>query len=55
MDFRRNDDWLVRRTVGMPDTIGDARLIAALAVFLLRRVYGLQPDHVVSAALETRP
>ena len=55
MDFRRNGDWLVSRSVGMPMTIGDARLMAALAVFLIRRTYCVRPEHLVSAALETRP
>jgi hypothetical protein len=53
MDFRRDGDGLVARIVGMPDSIGDARVIAGLASFLLEHAYDLPEQTVVSVAVET--
>ena len=52
MHFRGDGDRLAGRIVGMPCTIGDARLIAALASFLLEHAYDLPENSAVSIALE---
>jgi hypothetical protein len=52
MDFQKDGDGLVGRTVAMPFTIEAARLIAGLASFLLERAYDLPEKAVVSVALE---
>jgi hypothetical protein len=55
MDFHKDGDGLVARTVAMPFTIEAARLIAGLASFLLERAYDLPEKAVVSVALEIPP
>lgn len=52
MHFQRDGDELVGRIVGMPSTIGDARLIAAAASFLLENAFHVSEGSVVSIALE---
>jgi hypothetical protein len=52
MDFQKDGEGLVGRTVAMPFTIEAARLIAGLASFLLERAYDLPDKAVVSVALE---
>jgi hypothetical protein len=52
MDFHKDGDGLVGRTVAMPFSIEAARLVAGLASFLLERAYDLPDKAVVSVALE---
>jgi len=55
MDFRKDGDGLLARSVAVPSTIEAARLIAGLASFLLDHAYVLPEDAVVSIALEDSP
>ena len=50
--FQRDGDGFTDRVIAMPGTIGDARLIVALASFLLEYAYHLPGDTAVSVALE---
>ena len=52
MEFQKDGDGLVGRIVGMPSTIGDARLIAAATSLLLQQAFDVPDNAVVSIAIE---
>ena len=52
MEFQKDGDGLVGRIVGMPSTIGDARLVAAATSFLLQQAFEVPDNAVVSVAIE---
>ena len=52
MQFQRDGDGLVGLIVGMPSSLGDARLVAAATSFLLQEAFDVPDNAVVSIAIE---
>ena len=52
MHFQRDGDGLVGLIVGMPSSLGDARLVAAATSFLLEQAFDVPDNAVVSIAIE---
>ena len=52
MQFQKDGDGLVGLIVGMPTSLGDARLVAAATSFLLQQAFDVPDNAVVSIAIE---
>ena len=52
MQFQRDGDGLVGLIVGMPSSLGDARLVAAATSFLLQEAFDVPDNAAVSIAIE---